>query len=118
MFGAPALGVGVDVVRIAVARRSVAALPPASAVADRKGDALSRGEQTLFPAHIEWIAERVDRHCRRARAADVLFSDGCGQCKEAVFAVGGDDLVVVPATHLNDPHARLPRAEHGLGVGQ
>ncbi|KDA05219.1 hypothetical protein DC31_02150 [Microbacterium sp. CH12i] len=43
------LGPFVDVVRFTVRRRPIASFPPASTVADRERDALSRGEQALLP---------------------------------------------------------------------
>ena len=54
--GAAALGVGVDVVRLAVRRGSVASAPAAPAVASGERDALLRREQALFAAEVERIA--------------------------------------------------------------
>jgi hypothetical protein len=57
--GAPACRVVVDVVGFAPGGWSFAAGPEAAAVADREGDPLVAGEQSLFPAEVEHVTAGV-----------------------------------------------------------
>src|SRR5690606_7338241 len=112
--GSTAVGMPlVDMVRLAIGGWTVASLPTAAAIAYGEGDALSRREQAVLAADIQWIPATVDRYGHR-RVADALIDDRRRQVHEAVLGV----RTVRVALHMNQPHAGLPGAEDGLGIGQ
>ena len=103
----------VDVMRLTVGGRAVAAGPHASAVTHGQCDALSRGEQPMLPPDIEGVSAPVYRHGHDSAVADVLLGDRGRQSREAVLGVG--DLVL---HDLHQSHPGLPGPEDTLGIGE
>lgn len=108
----------VDVVRLAVWGRTVAAVPRASTIAQGEPEALGGSEQAMLTADVERIACTVDRDVHVPGRALVLLGDPTGNGVQPVLCVRDWRRQPSGLHHLHETNPGLLRAEHGGRLGE